>query len=859
MYSPFERVNGAILGGDFEATLSIWLPGGRREGAEYVCADISGGSGLSFKVNINTGRWSEFAGDERGGDPVSLYAEIHGLTQGDAVRQLAQMFGVSLAAPAPKRAKSHKKTKKAGAGKKSADWTVETPVPSDAPDSDHAHWKHGLPTYVWQYKDRDDNLLYKVCRYIDENGDKAIRPVAYCRNPEGKGAWRYTSVPAPRPMYGLEKLAKAQGKTIVLVEGEKAADAFNLIAGERFLALTWPGGCKAIGNVDWTPLKNQPVIIYPDNDAPGFKAAVEIGDKLKAVGAKVKGIILPDSAWQNGADVADFPEWTGEKLAGEIDKRLCSMVDFLDAVDGRFGFKGKKNSKSQGDTLGDGPFRLEEDGVYFIDEDNPNRSPVWICSPLKILAKSRNRHEKAWGRHVAVKDPDGTWHDLTLRMADFSGSGEVCRKLLLDAGMVMAPGTKAKGLLQDYIMRATVSGRVQVVDRIGWHGDHYVLPDMVYGENAGDEKVVLEGPGESENAYTTDGDLEDWQEVARLYEGNSRLVFAVCMSFAGILLRPLGLEPGGINLYGPSSTGKSTILGVAASACGPGGINGFVKQWRTTDNALEWTALQRCDSLLILDEIGQVDGKIAGAIIYMLANGQGKGRSKRDGVGRKPFTWCLLFLSSGEITLADKIQEEKGGRVMGGQAVRVADIPIDAGAGMGAFENLHGYDTPALFAEALKDLAARFYGTAYRAFLEAFMVNKDVWIKQAEKEMKRFIKANCPVNADGQVKRVCNRFALIAAAGSLAIDAGILPWEAWEAVDAAKKCFEAWLEERGGVGSSEEQTGMIQVREFFQRHGSSRFEAWGADGEGRVIERCGYKRKNDQGDWDCKVPHLRTT
>lgn len=73
-----------------------WLPDGRRVGAEWVCRnprreDKRPGS---FKVNMRTGRWADFATGDAGGDLVSLAAYLFGLTQREAARRLSRMFGV---------------------------------------------------------------------------------------------------------------------------------------------------------------------------------------------------------------------------------------------------------------------------------------------------------------------------------------------------------------------------------------------------------------------------------------------------------------------------------------------------------------------------------------------------------------------------------------------------------------------------------------------------------------------------------------------------------------------------------------------------------------------------------------------
>jgi hypothetical protein len=91
----FARVNAAALP-RLPDLLRRWLPDGRRCGAEWVARnptrpDRRAGS---FSVNVHTARWADFATGDRGGDPVSLAAYLHGLGQGEAARRLADMLGV---------------------------------------------------------------------------------------------------------------------------------------------------------------------------------------------------------------------------------------------------------------------------------------------------------------------------------------------------------------------------------------------------------------------------------------------------------------------------------------------------------------------------------------------------------------------------------------------------------------------------------------------------------------------------------------------------------------------------------------------------------------------------------------------
>ncbi|MCW5713448.1 MAG: hypothetical protein KIT43_02875 [Bauldia sp.] len=77
--------------------VSRWLPEGRLIGREWVCrnprrADRHPGS---FKVNVATGRWADFATGDRGGDAISLAAYLFGLSQVDAAKRVATMLGLS--------------------------------------------------------------------------------------------------------------------------------------------------------------------------------------------------------------------------------------------------------------------------------------------------------------------------------------------------------------------------------------------------------------------------------------------------------------------------------------------------------------------------------------------------------------------------------------------------------------------------------------------------------------------------------------------------------------------------------------------------------------------------------------------
>ena len=298
------------------------------------------------------------------------------------------------------------------------------------------------------------------------------------------------------------------------------------------------------------------------------------------------------------------------------------------------------------------------------------------------------------------------------------------------------------------------------------------------------------------------GILADWQQgVGSLVAGHSRPVFAVSAALAGPLLGLLGLEGGGFNFYGQSSRGKTTTVKAAASVWGKGDSPGYVRPWRSTANALEAAAALHADTILILDELGAVEAKEAAMAIYSLTSGTGKGRSGRDGSLRQSLRWRTMVLSTGELRLTDKLEENRQ-RARAGQQVRLVDIPADTGKSFGAFDSGGIYNDPKLLADRIKAAAQTSYGTAGPEFIRRLIAEG---LHKNPDDIKAMIDAfrqnHAPKEADGQVLRVADRFGLVAAAGELACDLGIVPWQKGNALDAVRQCFIDWLRHSGRCGS----------------------------------------------------------
>lgn len=293
----FADLSAALLR-DAASLVPSWLPGGRKAGSEYVCADLSGGRGRSFSVNLKSGAWADFAGEDRGGDLISLYAAIHGLNNGQAARELMRQMGWADAAlPSRSAARQHHADdprpepppdfdSPAGkpAGKRKSMWKAIVPVPPHAPPPTFEHWEREAKDLerTWEY--RFDGRLYgHVVRFRTSDGGKEILPHTWCVDEsDGRGTcrWHWKQWEEPRPLYvPATLLSQDLSLPVVIVEGEKCAQAGHQLLGHEFDFVSWPGGGKAWPKAHWGWLMGRTVYLWPDRDAKRFPLSAHEREK----------------------------------------------------------------------------------------------------------------------------------------------------------------------------------------------------------------------------------------------------------------------------------------------------------------------------------------------------------------------------------------------------------------------------------------------------------------------------------------------------------------------------------------------------------------------------------------------------
>ncbi len=473
--------------------------------------------------------------------------------------------------------------------------------------------------------------------------------------------------------------------------------------------------------------------------------------------------------------------------------------------------------------------------------------PVRVSGPFDVIGEVDSGDGTGCGLLLRWRVRDTTRQRIVNR-GELEGRGTTVAALLRSEGVEIASGQAAR--FEALLVDVKHDRFIQAVDRAGFHKLEsgawaYVTPEgQIVG--AKPDSIALRGVSAMDSA--TGGSLGDWQDrIAALAVGNSRLTLGLSVAFAGYLLDIAGATSVGVGLVGKSQSGKSTIANAAASVVGP---LSRVRSWRASCNGLEGAASLSSDCLMVLDELQSSDPREAADATYALFNGQGKSRAHRDGSARAVATWRVAVVSTSEVPLAQHIATA-GRASMSGHDVRLIDLPVQAtqDAAMGAWEHLHGHPGAREFADAITAAARENYGMAGLAFVEHLLADRNADAEALRERVvasrEAFIASNVPTGADGQVRSVAAKLGLLAAAGALATDYGIVPWPEGAAEAAAKICFAAWLDQRGGSHSGEDRRILEAARACIAFHGTSRFAELFPSGraEAKVRDQIGWRRE----------------
>ncbi|MCC2607338.1 DUF927 domain-containing protein [Planctobacterium marinum] len=811
-----------------EQVVRHWTPDGSRNGHEWVALnptrkDHSKGS---FSINLNNGVWKDFSTDDGGSDLISLVAYVERCNQSEAAKSLVAFLGNTNIDVSPQPDTGKTTTNQAFA-------PIYPPPLESIALCPKNHPKLGDPVTLWDYLSAEGQLLMRVMRFESkQNGQrkKDFRPLTYGKLGNQTPRWHWRQLPKNRPLYRLETFIGQE--TVVICEGEKAADACSMLFPSCFVT-SWSGGSKAIEKTDFEPLKNKKVILWPDNDSAGDQTIPQLHTQLTKVNVQQTSQINLEFFKNNHPVNATDWESTGH---------WPEKADAFEALEMGWTANHLKQANAQGlllinpthlvpeskDNVPYG-FRLDESGVWFTDSNDNRRK---ICDPINIVARSRsgNGDGRNWGILIRFKDFDSEEKLWNISMQSFAtdGGGEVIRGLM-DRGLPISSHREAKRKILEYLQEYQTDRRVSLVYKMGWFKDSFVFPNSVVGEY---QNAMYYSENPSLCKLSTKGNVSEWKSnIGKYCNGNPLALFAVSAALSAPLVELMGYESMGFHYYGDSSWGKSTLLDLACSVYG--NPDSYKCTFRATDNALESLASAHSDMLLALDEINQVDARIIGDIIYMLGNGQGKHRANDRGQARDTqHKWKLTYLTNGEKTLEQYLLEG-GKKVTGGMEMRFLGIQATFQNSeadkkhKGVFNHCHEFSGGAELSNHLKREMQKYHGSAFPAFIQQLVKqNFSTLTAHLVKQVDYFVSQNLSNEAGGQVQRAAAKFALVGMAGELATQWGITGWEKGQAYVASRECFFSWLKNRGGEGNMEDSQILNDLRLQLEMYGDSKFKRW---------------------------------
>jgi putative DNA primase/helicase len=538
------------------------LPSGRRQGDEWVAVypkrdDSRPGS---FKVNMKTGRWADFATNDTGGDIIDLKAYIDGKTKLEAARELGAMLNVKFDEGGAPSAKATMRPDQARLAPKAF-------PPRTTPDKDNK------PLFIVAGDDGPSVLHNEKRRHVYRQGGVPIRikimlhdggafNVFRVVHLDGVTGWQYRKPEGFQtvPYFAQVNPFEADGP-IYWPEGEKDVDT---LANAGLPAFTFGGTGDGLPDGCAAHVAGRAVVILSDNDDVGRKHADAKASAVHGVAAEIRIVHFPDTA-----DKGDVSDWiaAGHTVA-ELVERARATEHWQPPAAGQ-----DQGSTQSGDGAAPDGEQIDQDeedllrgagqkhslpygyafsnrGLMWSDPADRDKPAVLVAGHFDVVAETRDADGASWGVLLHWKDHDGRDHQFALPRSTLAGDGSEARRILMDGGFYISPNQTARGLFNAFLLQVRSPNRARATQRVGWHGNSFVLPDVCFGGDARDT-LLLQSVTAHEHSFRQKGSLESWQEsVARYAIGNSRLMLAISAAFAGPLIGPCSAEGGGRSLQG---------------------------------------------------------------------------------------------------------------------------------------------------------------------------------------------------------------------------------------------------------------------------------------------------------------------
>ena len=327
------------------------------------------------------------------------------------------------------------------------------------------------------------------------------------------------------------------------------------------------------------------------------------------------------------------------------------------------------------------------------------RPPLRLTtSAAFVTALLRDVNATDWSVEIEFTNPDGEACTLLVPYAQILGRRDLSQ-MCTAVGLFVLP--RGESEFAEYLAQCAGSAelpRHRLTTKLGLN----LLPDAACADRlsfvmptgtllpsaetvpATGERLVFRPPfaNPAFSAYASAGTFEESRELLERVRDDKVAIFVLCASISAPFLEAAGVDSIIVHLHGRSSTGKTTRLQLVAMLWGKpldpqtaGNDVTLIERWHGTANSMENLATTHNGMVLCMDELGgNTDQAFS---VYNQTSGRGKNRMTRDGGMQAQRKWSLLSVSTGEVSLSDRLEAASGKPAKTGEVIRGLSIPMD--------------------------------------------------------------------------------------------------------------------------------------------------------------------------------------
>lgn len=423
--------------------------------------------------------------------------------------------------------------------------------------------------------------------------------------------------------------------------------------------------------------------------------------------------------------------------------------------------------------------------------------------PIKRLSNIETNEEKI----TLAFRRDYSWKEITVDKDIISSASKI---VALSKYGISVTSENSKHLVKYLNDVENLNNEVIELDvstsRLGWHDKDFIPYD---------NNIVFDGDTRFKQIFDSikeHGHEDKWLDHVRELRKRDRMEikFILASSFASVLIKPLGILPFFVDLWGETEGGKSVSLMLAASVWANPDESQYIGDYKSTDVALEVRADMLNNLPVLLDDTSNATQKIVQDfenIIYRLCSGKGKSRSNKELGFSRENHWKTCFITNGERPLSGYVTQ-------GGAINRI--LEIECGSNI--------YENPSLTADTLKAN----YGFAGKRFIEEI---KDIGIDNLKSAYKKVCDE---LMSDKKMAKQTMSLACVLLADKIATER-IFKDECYISIEDAKKCLVDRIELSENERCYEYLLGKIAGNSFRFDPEIKNIEKWGSIEENYAI------------------------